>query len=125
MLSKWQFNILAGLGALALLLAVSNGWLLTQGHNRQAALSEGRQFVQQGAAHETLYREIVKALAELGVKSNDAQVLNLLAAQGLSVSVNSPAAGAAGRPGATGSTGSTGSTGAAGAADVPARKGVK
>ena len=113
MLSKWQFNVLTGLAALALLLAASNGWLLTQGHNRQAALSEGRQFVQQGAAHETLYREIVKALAELGVKSNDAQVLNLLAAQGLSVSVNSPAGGV------------TGATGAAGAADAPARKGVK
>jgi len=93
MLSTWQFNLLTGLGAAAVLLAASNGWLFTQNRADQATLNQNQQFVQQASGHETLYRELVKALAELGVKSNDAQVLNMLAAQGLSVSVNAPAAG--------------------------------
>lgn len=92
MLSTWQFNLTTGLGALAVLLAASNGWLFAQNRADQVALNQNHQFVQQAGGHETLYREIVKALAELGVKGKDAQVLNMLAAQGLSVSVNAPAA---------------------------------
>ena len=76
-------------------------------------LNRGHQLVQQAGGHETLYREIARALAELGVKGNDAQVLNMLAAQGLSVSVNAPAA--AGAP----------ATPAAPATDAATRKRVK
>ncbi len=110
MLSTWQFNLLTGLGAAAVLLAAANGWLFTQNRAEQLVLNQNQQWVQQAGGHETLYRELVKALAELGVKGNDAQVLNMLAAQGLSVSVNAPPAGAGAAP-AT--------------ADTAARKGAK
>ncbi len=110
MLSTWQFNLLTGLGALTVLLAASNGWLFTQNRADQGVLNQNQLLVQQAGGHEALYREMVKALAELGVKGNDAQVLNMLAAQGLSVSVNAPAA-----PTAP----------AAGGADVATRKGAK
>lgn len=96
MLSTWQFSLLTGLGAAAVVLAASNGWLFMQNRAEQGRLTQNQQWVQQAGGHETLYRELVKALAELGVKGNDAQVLNMLAAQGLSVSVNSPTAPAAG-----------------------------
>lgn len=92
MLSTWQFNLMTGLGTMAVVLAAANGWHFTQNRGDQLALNQNQQFVQQVRGQESLYREIVKALAELGVKGNDAQVLNMLAAQGLSVSVNAPAA---------------------------------
>ena len=92
MLTKSQFNLLTALAALALLLALANGVLFTQNHSAQGELNRNQQFVQQTASLEGLYRELVKSLAELAVKGNDRQVLDMLASQGLSVSVNSPAA---------------------------------
>jgi hypothetical protein len=87
---RWQFNLSAGLGFAALLLAIANAVLATLNRDAQAALNERQQFVQQTAPLEGLYREIVKALAERAVKGNDQPVLQMLAAQGLSITVNPP-----------------------------------
>ena len=94
MLLKWQFNLLTVLGAAALLLVLANALLFTQNRSAQGALNQRQLFVQQTVPLEGLYRDIVKALAEMAVKGNDRQVLNMLAAQGLSVTVNSPSANA-------------------------------
>lgn len=91
MLLKWQFNLLTALGAAALLLVVSNAFLFTQNRTAQGSLAQRQQFIAQTVALEGLYRDIVKALAEMGVKGNDRQLLDMLAAQGLSVTVNTPA----------------------------------
>ena len=91
MLSKWQYNVLTALGILALLLVAANGYLFTQNRATQASLGQRQQMVQQTVALEGLYREIVKSLADLAVKANDRDVLNMLAAQGISVTVNTPA----------------------------------
>ncbi len=98
MLSKWQSNLLSLLGVVALLLVVANGVLFTQNRTSQVAFAQRQQFVQQTVPLENLYREIVKSLADLAVKSNDREVLNMLASQGISVTVNSNAA-PAGTPG--------------------------
>ena len=95
MLDKWQYNLLTALGALALLLAIANAVLFTGNRTAQAELAQRQQFVQQTGPLEGLYRDIVKALAEMAVKGNDKQVLDMLAAQGLSVTVNTPDAPAA------------------------------
>ena len=95
MLSKWQHNLLVGLGALAVLLVVANGVLFTQNRAAQAALNRRQAFVQQTVPLEGLYNEIVKTLAQMGVKGNDRQMLNMLASQGLTITVNAPAADAA------------------------------
>lgn len=92
MLSKWQHTLLASLGALALLLVLANGWLFTQNHATQARLNQRQQFVQQTVPLEGLYNDIVKTLAQMAVKGNDHEVLNMLASQGLTVTVNTPAA---------------------------------
>ena len=97
MLLRWQFNVLTSLGALALLLVIGDGIVFTQNRGVQSALTQQQQFVQQTVALEGLYRDIVKALAEMAVKSNDRQVLDMLAAQGINVTTNPAAAG----PGAT------------------------
>jgi len=88
MLARWQFNTLIVLGALSLLLTLVNATLFTINRESQVVIAQRQQYVQQSAALEGLYREIVKALAELGARSNDRGILDVLAAQGLSVTVN-------------------------------------
>ena len=90
MLSKWQFNLLTGLGSLALLLVIVNMGLSTLNRNAQIAMNQRQAFIQQTVPLEGLYRDIIKALAEMAVKGNDRQVLDMLSAQGLTVSVNNP-----------------------------------
>jgi hypothetical protein len=92
MLSKWQHSLLVGLGTLAVLLVIANGVLFTQNRANQAALNRRHAFVQQTVPLEGLYNEIVKSLAQMAVKDNDRQMLNMLAAQGLTITVNAPAA---------------------------------
>jgi hypothetical protein len=92
MLSKFQFNLLTALSATALLLVVSNSVLFTLNRDAQGELNRQQQFIQQTLPLEGLYRDIVKALAETAVKGNDRKVLDMLAAQGLNVSVQKPAA---------------------------------
>jgi cobalamin biosynthesis protein CbiD len=91
MLRPWQFTVLVLLGAVALLLAIANGVLFTQNRAAQAEVNARQQYLQQTVSLEGLYRDIVKALAELAVKNNDQQLLQMLGAQGINVSVNAPA----------------------------------
>lgn len=91
MLKLWQHTLLNALGALALLLVVGNAVLFTQNRDAQQQVNARQQYLQQSTALEGLYRDIVKALAELAIKNNDAQLLQMLASQGINVSVNAPA----------------------------------
>lgn len=91
MLRPWQFKLLTALGAIALVLIVANGILFTQNRAVQAEANNRQQYIQQSVALESLYRDIVRALAELAVKSDDAQVRQMLAAQGINITVNAPA----------------------------------
>lgn len=93
MLARWQFHALVALGALSLLLTLVNATLFTLNRDSQAEIAQRQQFVQQSVALEGLYREIVKALAELGARSNDRGLLDILSAQGLNVTLGgAPAA---------------------------------
>jgi|GEM_PF-527486 len=95
MLSRWQFNLLTALGVIALLLVIANGWLFTQNRSNQLSQNQQQQFIQQTVPLEGMYRDIVKTLAEMAVKGNDRDVLNMLASQGINVTVNNPPAAAA------------------------------
>jgi len=95
MLLRWQFAVLTLLGAAALALVLVNAGLFTLNRDAQAALAQRQQYVQQTIALEALYRDIVKALAELAVKGNDPQLIAILSAQGLSVTIDGPAGAAA------------------------------
>ena len=98
MIRKWQFNLLTLLGTVALLLVFANATLLTLNRSAQNALSQQQQFIQQTVPLEGLYREIVKALAELALKNHDPQLLAILSAQGLSVTATEPASKPASAP---------------------------
>ena len=92
MLLRWQFAVLTLLGAAALALVGVNAHLFTLNRDVQTTLGQRQQYVQQTVALDALYRDIVKALAELAVKGNDPQLLAILSAQGLSVTVDGPVA---------------------------------
>ena len=91
MLTTWQHRLLTAIGAVSLLLVLLNGTLFLTNRSAQARVTERQQFIQQTVQLETLYREIVKALAELALKNGDNQILQMLASQGISVTPNAPA----------------------------------
>jgi hypothetical protein len=90
MLRKTEFWILTVLAAVSLLLAVTNMVLFGQNRQAQAEVNSRAQYIQQSAQLEPLYREIVKALADLSVRSNDGQLRELLTKQGITVSASPP-----------------------------------
>jgi len=98
MLLKWQYNLLTAFGVLALLLVIANGVMFTHNRGQQAALNQREQFIQQTLPLQGLYNDIVKSLAQMAVKGNDRDVLNMLASQGISVTVNPPTAAKAAAP---------------------------
>lgn len=91
MLARWQFVVLNTLGIAAIALVVANTWLFLGNRTAQGELAQRQQFVQQTVALQSLYGDLVKALAESGARSNDRQLLDLLAAQGLNVTITPPA----------------------------------
>lgn len=104
MLSRSQHLVLCLLGGLAIVLAITNAWLVAGNRGVQAEINQRQQFLQQTAPLEVLYRDIAKALAELALKSNDRRVLDMLAGQGINVSPNAPPAAPSSTPAAPGTT---------------------
>jgi len=102
MLSRWQYIALTALGALSLLLALADATLVALNRDNQILVVQRQQYIQQSIALEGLYRDIVKALAELGARSNDRAILDVLAAQGLSVTVGGAASAPAVAPSSAG-----------------------
>ncbi len=102
MLARWQLWLTT---IVALVVAALVGYtMMLFGENRatQAELATRAAFVQQSVQLEPLYRDIVKALADLSIRNQDKALADLLASQGITVSATAPTAGAptTGAPGA-------------------------
>lgn len=98
MLARWQFWVTT---VVALVVALAAGYdmvLFGQNRTTQAELAQRNQYVQQSLQLESLYREIVRALADLSVRNQDKALGDLLSAQG--ITINAPAAVAPAAPGA-------------------------
>ena len=91
-MTRTQFWIVTGLAAASLALLALNAYLLFGNRAVQRELAARQQFVQQSAQLEGLYREIVRALAELAARNNDEAVRTMLARHGITYTVNPPAA---------------------------------
>jgi len=91
-MSRLQYWAATVLGAVCLLLAVGNITLASMNRSLQGEVSQRQQFVQQSVQLEGLYREIIRALAELGARNNDQDVRALLQKHGITYTVNAPAA---------------------------------
>lgn len=88
MLKQNEFRLLTLIAAATLLVALANILLFSQNRERQQEVTSRGQFIQQSVQLEALYREIAKALADLAVRNKDQQLRDMLAAQGISVTVN-------------------------------------
>jgi predicted nucleic acid-binding Zn ribbon protein len=93
MLKNGEFWLLTVLAAGALVLALVNMFMFSQNRETQGEVNSRAQYIQQSVQLDGLYREMVKALADLAVRTNDKQIGDLLAAHGISVTVG-PAASA-------------------------------
>lgn len=85
MLKAWEFWTLTLVALAAAALAAADMMMFTQNRAIQAEAAGRAQYVQQSVQLEGLYREIVKALADLSVRNQDTALRDLLAAQGITV----------------------------------------
>lgn len=83
----WFLTVGAGL---TLLLALVNITLFTVNRSAQAEVAARAQYLQQTTELQGLYRQIAQALGELAVRTNDGQLRDLLANEGLTI--NAPPA---------------------------------
>lgn len=93
-MNRLQFTVATVLGALCLVLATVNVTLSSMNRGLQGDIALRQQYVQQSVQLEGLYKEIVRALAELGARNNDQDVRALLGQHGISYTVNPPTASA-------------------------------
>ncbi len=97
-LTRRQFHALTTLGALAVGLTLANGSLFVTNRAAQDEIAARTAAVQQGAQLEVLQRDIARSLADLAVKGRDRPLLDMLAAHGVTVTMNAPAAGGGADP---------------------------
>jgi hypothetical protein len=97
-MNRLQFWATTALAAMCLLLAATNITLGATNRGLQGDIGLRQQYVQQSVQLEGLYREIVRALAELGARNNDQDVRAMLQRHGISYTVNAPAAAPAAAP---------------------------
>ncbi len=88
MLKKWEFWALTLLALLTAIFVLTNMVLFTTNRAAQTEVAGRQEYVQQTVQLEGLYRDIVKALADLSVRNQDEDLKGLLAAQGISITVN-------------------------------------
>jgi hypothetical protein len=84
----WILTLIAAAGFLVMLVSIALG---VTNNNSRADINQRQQFVQQSVQLEGLYKEIVRALAELGARNNDGDVKALLQKHGITYNVNPPA----------------------------------
>lgn len=97
-MNKLQYWTLTALAASCLVLAGTNVALSSSNRGLQGDINLRQQYVQQSVQLEGLYREIIRALAELGARNNDQDVRAMLQRHGISYTVNPPAAAGSGAP---------------------------
>lgn len=91
-MSRTQYWLVTLLSIASLILLVTNAFLLHGNRGLQREVASRQQYVQQSVQLEGLYREIVRSLAELAARNNDADVRAMLSKHGISYTVNPPAA---------------------------------
>lgn len=97
-MSRVQFGLLTALSLLFAALVAGVLVLASMNRGLQVEVASRQQFVQQSVQLEGLYREIVRALAELGARNNDSQVRDMLGRHGITYTANAPAQGQPGAP---------------------------
>lgn len=84
-LVRWQFWFATVVALAVAVLAGYDMMLFAQNRATQAELARRNLYVQQSAQLDTLYREMVRALAELAARDHDSALTALLTEQGIPV----------------------------------------
>ena len=103
----WFRWVLSGIAVLGLAFVVVNIFLFLGNRTIQGEVNDRQQFINQSLQLDRLNRELIAALANLAARNNDEQIKNMLAAHGISFTVNEPTAGAPAASGAPAPTGRT------------------
>ena len=91
-LKPFQKWIMSAIACVTFLLVFINIILFLGNRGIQTEINNRQQFINQSIQLDRLNRELVGALANLGARTNDEQIKNLLAAHGITYSVNPPGA---------------------------------
>ncbi len=94
-LTRPQFISLTALGGVSVLLVAANSVLFAANRTVQQEVAERAAMVQQTVPLEALQRDIARNLAGLALRDGDQQMLEMLAANGVTVKPNASAAPAA------------------------------
>jgi hypothetical protein len=94
-MNRVQYWTVTTLAATSLLVMAAGQTLHVLNQGLQGDIGVRQQYVQQSLQLETLYREIIRALAELGARNNDSQVREMLGKHGITYTANGAATPAA------------------------------
>ena len=86
MLYKSQFWILTILAVLAAVFSIANMILYHSNRSTQIEVSSRQQYIQQSIQLQVLSNEMLRAMADLALRNQDADLMNLLKSQGVSIS---------------------------------------
>lgn len=86
-----KYWILVAMAAVSLVLVIANIMILGGNRKLQTQVAERNLYIQQSLQLEGIYQPLLRTLAELSVQHNDAHLRDLLASQGISVQLTSPA----------------------------------
>ena len=81
----WIVTFIAGACFVAMLASITLGY---NNAKARADVNQRQQYVQQSVQLEGLYKEIVRALAELGARNNDGDVKAMLQKNGITYTAN-------------------------------------
>jgi uncharacterized membrane-anchored protein YhcB (DUF1043 family) len=84
-LSFKRIGLLTPLAVLILILVLVNVLLTLGNQSLRQQLAERQQLINQSIQMEAIHREIVTGIATTAVKTNDAELKNLLASQGINL----------------------------------------
>ena len=87
MLNRWQFNVVVLLAVVSLALVIANMMLFSRNRVQQQEISDRQLYVQQTAQLEGLYQQLIRGIAELSARNNDAALGAVLARQGITFTV--------------------------------------
>ena len=87
MLSRWQFNVVVALAMVTLILVITNMVLFSRNRAQQQEINNRQLYIQQTAQLEGLYQQMIRAVAELSTRNNDAALGAVLTRQGITFNV--------------------------------------
>lgn len=87
MLSRSQFNVVIVLAVVTLVLVITNMVLFSRNRAQQQEINNRQIYIQQTTQLEGLYQQLIRSVAELSTRNNDAALGAILNRQGITFSV--------------------------------------